>query len=320
MTFSVELKVSAVKYYYKHKNTSTNIEEDIKEIFDICKSTLYNWISSIKINKEPIIYIPKRTYVGKITPEITDYIIKVMTTKEYVSMKNLRRSITRLFNVLIKKSSIYHILNKNKITYKGSTINRYPFSDERLKLEKANLRNQLEGVDLDNIISFDECYMSPENLEKTRGWAKKGQRREKNVNGQKYKEGRSLLLAISNNKIVGRKIVKGSVNGEIVLQFIKKILKYTRNKVIILDNARTHHYHKLKAYINKTNRKLVYNIPYHPQTNPIEFINNVIKNDLKKKNISDITKLDKFLENAEKKVTSTILKNCFDKAFKNMNS
>jgi transposase len=92
-----------------------------------------------------------------------------------------------------------------------------------------------------------------------------------------------------------------------------------RNKIILLDNARSHRYGKFKEDIAKSTHRLVYNIPYHPQTNPIEYINNVIKNDLKKKNISNITTLKASLQRSLKLATPNILKNCFDKAFENMN-
>jgi hypothetical protein len=64
--------------------------------------------------------------------------------------------------------------------------------------------------------------MSPEKLEKTYNWSIKGTHRLKKVNGRRYKEGRSLLLAISNKKVIKALLVKGPVDGKIVKNFLKK--------------------------------------------------------------------------------------------------
>jgi transposase len=54
-----------------------------------------------------------------------------------------------------------------------------------------------------------------------------------------------------------------------------------------LDNARIHHYKKLKKFIkNQTNINFIYNVPYSPQFNPIEFVFKDAKQILKNKNIT----------------------------------
>ena len=78
----------------------------------------------------------------------------------------------------------------------------------------------------DNVISFDESYMSLETLTKEYGWSKSGSAVIKRVNGRKYKEGRSMLLAISNNKEVAHELIKGPVNGDHIRKFImEKVIK-----------------------------------------------------------------------------------------------
>jgi transposase len=49
-------------------------------------------------------------------------------------------------------------------------------------------------------------------------------------------------------------------------------------KHLLMDNAKIHHTKKLKEYINKKNIKVLYNIPYCPEFNPIENINSMIRN------------------------------------------
>jgi transposase len=85
-----------------------------------------------------------------------------------------------------------------------------------------------------------------------------------------------------------------------------------------MDNARTHHYKELVNEINDkyatTNNRIVYNVPYSPETNPIEYINNKIKHDLKSKSLKSISNLQNELDIVLKNVSAKCLKNCFRKS------
>ena len=106
-----------------------------------------------------------------------------------------------------------------------------------------------------------------------------------------------MLLAISNKKTIAYKLIKGPVNGEHVYDFlINNVINGRTDIKILLDNARTHHYCKIKENIKETKNQLVFNIPYHPQYNPIEYLNNVIKGDLKRRHVNDINKLENELK------------------------
>lgn len=86
--------------------------------------------------------------------------------------------------------------------------------------------------------------------------------------------------------------------------FIKNLIKkleIDNNNYIILDNARIHHYKKIKEFINtKEKIKLIYNVPYSPKTNPIECVFNDIKKYLTKEKINNHNlkiKIEKSLNN-----------------------
>lgn len=70
-----------------------------------------------------------------------------------------------------------------------------------------------------NVISIDESFMSISTLTKEYEWSKKGTRCCRKVNGRRYRQGKSMLLAISNKKIVNYKLIDGPVNGEIFYDF-----------------------------------------------------------------------------------------------------
>jgi hypothetical protein len=57
---------------------------------------------------------------------------------------------------------------------------------------------------------------------------------------------------------------------------------------LLIDNARIHYYWKFKNYINKCgNINIIYNVPYSPESNPIEKVFKEIKNNLKNESINN---------------------------------
>ena len=156
---------TAVMNYYNHCIGTENIIANIINIFSISRSTFYNW-KKMHNNGTMIPKTPGRPKDStKFTEKIHLFIVGKFTDGKYHSIKNIRRTIKRKFKVTIRKSSIYRILTKNKITYKRVSVDRSPYTDKDKKNKYELLANNL-GVEnmesnLDNIISFDESFMSP---------------------------------------------------------------------------------------------------------------------------------------------------------------
>jgi transposase len=159
MTYSYQFKLSVIRYYNMYKETTKEIYINIKHIFNVCKSTLYNWVKIVDPNVQKLNIKKIQKHKGKVTLEITNYVINKFLSDKYVTIKNICRSIKRNFNVKIKRSTIYYILKKNKLTYKKTCVNRYPHSKEKLIQEKIKLKNQFVNVNQDSIISFNEYCM-----------------------------------------------------------------------------------------------------------------------------------------------------------------
>ncbi len=325
--YDINFRTAVLNYYNKYIGVTTNTINDIEEIFNICNSTLYNWINLYITNGSLMSKkLGRPNCSGKITEPISKYIIKRYTINKNLNIKNLIKSIKRIFNVKIKRSSVYNILHKNNITCKKVTISRSPYSEKEIKFRKQTLRNNLQitnediknGIfNNDNVISIDESFMSPQTLTKEYEWSKRGLRACRIINGRRHKQGKSLILAISNKKTISYKLKTGSVNGEHFYNFIMNtVIKGQTGLTIILDNARIHHYKKTIDAVIASGNKIVYNIPYHPQYNPVEYINNVIKNNLKKQYIEDVQKMDKKLTKIINKIDVLIYQNCFNHAYK----
>lgn len=319
---NLQFRQAVLNFYFMYSGKINNIVNTMVDIFNISSSIIYVWrnaynstgvITSKKIGR------PRNT--TQITETIERYIVKRFVLDKCHNMKNIRRSIKRVFNISIKKSSVYRILKKNKITYKKISIDRSPDSLCLKKQKYEKLKKELEIVTKipDNVISFDESYMSPENLERMYGWSKKGTKVNRKVNGKTYRNGKSMLLAITNKKTVAYKLIKGPVKGAHIRDFIMNdVIKTDTNKILFMDNASSHKNKQLRLDMEKSNNKIVFNVTYSPQTNPIEYINNVVKDKLKKQHIENIEGLESKLDKIVKKINEKIYVNCFRKAYECM--
>ena len=130
------------------------------------------------------------------------------------------------------------------------------------------LKMSLNKIKKENIISIDESSFDT-HINAHYGWSVKGERMIKKKQRKRY----SIISAISINKIINVKIIKGSANGLIFTEFIKDVVnKIKSNKVLFMDNARIHHSKIFKLYVDTIDNKILYNVPYMSELNPIEMV------------------------------------------------
>ena len=124
----------------------------------------------------------------------------------------------------------------------------------------------------------------------------------------------TVISAISNKKIILNKIIKGAANGQIFLDFIIELLQLIGpNKSILLDNARIHHSLLLKAYMENNSNKIIYNVPYSPEYNPIEKVLLKIKSKLKNSTHTN-NNIKKHILNSFKSITVNDLQHFYEKS------
>lgn len=90
----------------------------------------------------------------------------------------------------------------------------------------------------------------------------------------------SMVSAITNRGKVYWKIHDRSINGELFLEFVKRLVKKSAHKVyLIVDNLRTHRSSILQEWIkgNKDKIAIFYLPAYSPDLNPDEYLNADVK-------------------------------------------
>ena len=139
--------------------------------------------------------------------------------------------------------------------------NTYPEIQARAKAEKAE------------IYWGDETGIRNDSQHE-RGYAPKGHTPVVRLNAKRTST--NMLSAITNQGKVRFKVFDGSMNADILIDFMKRLIKGAKKKIfLILDNLRVHHAKVVKTWLeDRTEEIEVFYLPaYSPELNPDEYLN-----------------------------------------------
>ena len=122
MTYStdnVQYILNLFCFFQKNNYNSIEIRKNIKNIFNVSLSTVYNWLPKYITNIKNIsnVYKPT-TKISKITPEIEKFIVDITIKNKIMRCKTIREHIKNKFNINLSVKSVYNVLRKNNITNK----------------------------------------------------------------------------------------------------------------------------------------------------------------------------------------------------------
>ncbi len=107
---------------------------------------------------------------------------------------------------------------------------------------------------------------------------------------------------------------KKGVKTDFFIDFMNELKKLDidNKKYYLLDNARVHKTKKFNNYLEKNEMNLVYNAPYHSETNSIENIFSMFRNDLNRNENETEEELRKSIEKFIKIDNKDKFKNIFN--------
>jgi DDE superfamily endonuclease len=171
---------------------------------------------------------------------------------------------------------------------------------------KVQFSKELLAVENMTVVSLDECYFS-ENVMPLRGYSMKGTRLVIEKTTMK-RQGRSLLMAVSDAGKVKYVVNRGAVNKTIFRNFIEQ-LDYPRGTRIVLDNVAFHkNNHDLfgsKGYF------AMFCPPYSPEYNPIENLFSKIKHTFRVSLLDDDASVEQHIDKAIANLNDADINNCF---------
>ena len=64
----------------------------------------------------------------------------------FFNIKKIKKDIINNFNVSLSKQSIYYVLHKNNLTYKQIRVKNIPYTNEKLKNLKNELKDKIKSI------------------------------------------------------------------------------------------------------------------------------------------------------------------------------
>ena len=124
-------------------------------------------------------------------------------------------------------------------------------------------------------------------------------------------------MSISNKKIIGYKLVKGSIKKEDYKQHIDDIYnkKSNKNKAILQDNASIHKSKLVTDHCKNKKIKVINGIPYYSRFNPIEYIFSMLRKQIEDNENGTEEQIRSIIDNFIKSTNSKTLSNIFNHTF-----
>ena len=266
--------------FFNMYNLGCKIKE-ISNYLSVSISTLYRWIK-----EGPLIH--KRS---KRTLKLEEYKEKIIN---YIEKNNTctLADIKEFINTQMCISTIFNYLRIINISFKKGSKN-YSESDP---LKTEEFMNNIKLINKDDIMFLDEASFVM-NHSRMYGRSLKGSRLNIILPGRRGKR-YSLLLCISNEKVINYKLYEGSVTAVLFKDFIQEL---PSNKTLIMDNASIHKatnnlktkgFKSIKETCNDNKINILYLPPYKPQLTPVELCFNTIRsyvNKLRPRTIEELT-------------------------------
>jgi len=271
-----------IKIYNNRKINGMSII-DILNYSNIARSTLYQWVykyshiqydqfidRTIKLRS----YNKETAYKKKMNEQCIKNIIEYVSINPKINIKKIKKTILTKYKVSINKNYIYQIFKKNNITYKKAQKQKHPYNLDKFNNMKETLKQNISEINND-IISIDETGIV---VKRKNDYAWSNSQKCIINEPNNYELRYSICMAINKNKIISYRLTKGGYNGRKFRNFlINHVIGKTNNKGILMDNASIHKTEKIKQELLTKNIKVIYNVPYHPEFNPIEYLFNTFR-------------------------------------------
>ena len=277
--------------------------KEVAEIVGISVQTISTYYSAYKKEGKKIFKVknagrPKNS--GKtLTDEQEKRIIHqlIETTPQQLKFKfalwtreAVKQLIKHELGIDMPISTVGEYLRRWKFTSKKPIKRAYERKDENtqkwLNEEYPKIKKQAKKEDA--VIWWGDetaCVSLPTNL---KGYAPIGSKNKPILTHPAKKFKINMISAITNTGKTMFSLYDESINVDRFIEFLQKVIDSSQKKVyMIVDNLRVHHAKLVKAWIkeHEENIALFYLLPYSPEFNPDEYLNQDYKRNANKNNI-----------------------------------
>lgn len=257
-----------VDFYIMNKERFT--QKDVAGFYKVSLRSFTRWYANYHL----LNYNYRQKRMSKIKINIKKTIESIITSNPFTRLIDIKYDIKKIHNLDVSLSSISYILRELKYTYKRARIRVRDYN--KLTKDYKTFKDTMGTIPIGKIISIDESGFNRQ-MYPIYGRCKSGKKLEHYISKKTSSENYSLLMAISSQNILKSDIIKGSINAILFNNFICELNKSYQNCYFLMDNARIHHNKELMKIMKNSTNKIIYNIPYSPEFNPIEHCFSEIK-------------------------------------------
>ena len=222
------------------------------------KSTIQRWLK-----QSPLVQRADRR--KKMSNDVVDVINECLSKDAYTTRSDIVNAIRKTCRKCVSKSSVGRVIHKT-IKYSRKRTHRR-VCKEGLSEKKLEFSRNLSTIQQENVISIDETAIWFD-MKPYYGWAPRGQRLVAKVHNKKQSKW-TLLMAVSNNRVIGYHIFKGNCNACIFKDFVDT-LDTSAHSHLLMDNVAFHKTASVRKGLELKGIEPLYLSPYSPEFQPIE--------------------------------------------------
>jgi hypothetical protein len=266
----------------------------------------------LKITEKQIVNV-----LYKKRKKVTSFYKKTDILVEFIINK-IKDIIHKEFKLKVSTQLIYNILKEKNYVYKRikRVNNPYTIEEQIKQFEKVKEKHNLKNIE--NCVSLDEMSVVI-NSKPNYGWFEKNKEGNYKIENPKITNKRyTILMAVNNKKILNYTVCEQGIKTDGFIKFMDELKEKDKNKnsYYLMDNAVVHKTKKFNEYVLKNKLNIVYNAPYHSESNPIENVFSIYRNKINRKDNSTIEKIKSITEEFIKEDNEEKIKNIFDHSVK----
>ena len=270
---------------------------EISSITKIPKSSVHRWIIQYYSNYMNLQkrYIRQHTdktknFINELSTDIYNDVLEQVKVNPFITQKKLVMCLNDKFKLKINISKIKHILKHLGITKKKCkrrVVKSQDFYNKLIEKRKSFIQI-INSLLIESIVSIDETGINSYFDSNLSGYSLKGESINLPVAESKLKN-TSLLMALTTKGIISYVMNNNSTNCIIYDDFIDETIKKLNGKnfLFIFDNVSFHNNKYILKKITDSGNTFLFLPAYSPDLNPIENVNSIIKDDIKKNILND---------------------------------
>jgi transposase len=276
----------------------------------ISKSTISRWT-----NSSPSIQNAREA--RKVTAQCLDAIKTIIQENPFTSPDLISKQIKQSIGVSLSPSCVRFWMKR--VGFSRKKAHRYVHKDGNSDIKVSFAKSFSSQVDPSRVVSIDESSFYFD-MKPSFGYSYKSTRlRVKASTGGRTRY--SLLMAVTNNRIVGWHLQKGSINS-VNFQAFVATLDVDGRDFLLMDNASIHKTENVINTLNSRGLTPCFLPPYTPEFQPIEHCFSVIKSNYRYQNsenataVPDLTNVTSRVRMASFDVSAESLSNMFSACWK----